>query len=368
MPEEHLTQELLAPIDTPRQFDAPSQEFALVQANQLIRSPEARDEFEVDGAGFTAAVLDTGLRTTHVDFAGRVITEVNFTNDNGGDLGNAKDGDGHGTHVGGIIVANGNHEGIAPGANIIPIKVLDNQGHGSFTAVLDALDWVIQHREEHNITVVCMSLAGSTNHTADDEFAHESIRLRIQTLRHAQVAVVIAAGNDFFTHGSQMGMAFPAIVREAVSVGAVYDDFGGPITYASGARAESTAPDLLTPFSQRLHETVHPACHTDIFAPGAPIRSSGISNDLGESEQHGTSQAAPVVAGVILLMQQLHLRLFGTLPAVADLSRWLRETAVVVNDGDHAKDNVIHTGLDFPRIDALAALEAIQQQHTDGSI
>jgi hypothetical protein len=240
-----------------------------------------------------AAVLDTGLRTTHVDFAGRVVAQVNFTDNNGGDVDNAKDGDGHGTNVGGIIVANGDHEGIAPGANIIPIKVL-----------------------------------------------------------------------------SHMGIAFPAILREGVSVGAVYDDFGGPIRYGSGgsgARASSTAPDRLTPFSQRLHETIHAHCRTDIFAPGAPIRSAGINNDHGESTQHGTSQAAPVVAGVILLMQQLHHRLFTTLPEVADLTRWMRDSAVIVNDGDDEADNVPNTGLDFPRIDAFAVLEAIQQHHTNST-
>ena len=368
MPEEHLIDEPLAPIDSPDQFDAPAGvDLALVQANQLIRGPEARDDFEVDGASHTAAVLDTGLRVTHVDFTGRVLAQVNFTTDNGGDPADAADGDGHGTNVGGIVVANGDHVGIAPGANIVPIKVLSNNGGGSFAQIRDALQWVIDHREVHNITVVCMSLGGAINHADDDSFANDAIRLRIQTLRDARVPVVIAAGNDFFTHGSQMGMSFPGILREGVSVGAVYDDFGDGITYSSGAQAHNTAPDRITPFSQRLHETVHAECCTDIFAPGAPIRSAGINNDHGESTQHGTSQAAPVIAGVILLMQQLHQRLFGGLPEVADLVRWMRDTAVVVNDGDDENDNVDNTGLDFPRVDAFAALAAIEEEHAGSS-
>ena len=67
------------------------------------------------------------------------------------------------------------------------------------------------------------------------------------------------------------------------------DDVGG-FTYQSGAKANSTGPDRITPFSQRLHESVDAACRTDIFAPGAPIQSSGIANDNAESLQHGTSQ------------------------------------------------------------------------------
>jgi hypothetical protein len=100
---------------------------------------------------------------------------------------------------------------------------------------------------------------------------------------------------------------------------------------------------------------------TDIFAPGAPVSSSGINGPNGESTQHGTSQAAPVIAGLILLMQEFHLRAAGELPAVDDLVMWLRRGSVTIRDGDDENDNVQHTGLNFVRADALSALDSIRR-------
>ena len=154
-------------------------------------------------------------------------------------------------------------------------------------------------------------------------------------------------------------MSYPGIIRHCVSVGAVYDDFEGAFSYSSGAQAFSSAPDRITPFSQRLHETVNAACRTDIFAPGAPITSAGIHGAHGESIQHGTSQATPVTAGVILLMQALFKRVAGQLPPVDLIVDLLRQSAVTINDGDDERDNVRHTGLDFLRVDAVGALEAV---------
>ena len=349
----------IAPIESPRQFETPQLGLELVEVDQLVRATEARDRFSVDGSGLTVAVLDTGLRATHVDFAGRVVAQRNYTSDNSGDENDASDGDGHGTNVGGIIVAGEDHIGMAPGANIIPMKVLSNNGTGSFKAVEDALQWVIDNHEKHNITAVCMSLGASDNNQDDDFFPEPTLRKRFAALRDLNIAVGLAAGNDFFTHDSEQGMSFPAILRESVSVGAVYDDFAGPFSYSSGAEAFSSGPDRVTPFSQRLHETVNADCRTDIFAPGAPVTSSGIENDHGESVQQGTSQATPVVIGIILLMQELHLRLTGRLPAVDNLVQWMRQSGVSINDGDNESDNVVNTGLDFIRVDAFASLAAI---------
>lgn len=349
----------IPPVDPPRQFDFPQLGLALTQVDRLIRANEARNLHNVSGAGHTVAVCDTGLNTAHVDFAGRVVTQRNFTADNGGDPNNAADGNGHGTNVAGIIAADGDHRGVAPGARIIPLKVLTNKGGGSFKAVADALQWVLDHRQEHGISAVCMSLSARDNRVNDDGLEKDRVKRLIRALRQHRVPVVIAAGNDYFTHGSRQGMSYPAIVRECVSVGAVYDEFEGPFSYASGARALSSGPDRITPFSQRLHETVNGDCCTDIFAPGAPVTSSGIAGPRGESVQQGTSQAAPVTVGVIVLMQELHRRLAGELPEVDALVEMLQHGSVVIRDGDDEADNVQHTNLDFRRVDALGALDAV---------
>jgi subtilisin family serine protease len=204
-----------------------------------------------------------------------------------------------------------------------------------------------------------MSLGAGDNREDDRGLEGDKTASLIRALREARVAVVIAAGNDYFKHGSKQGMSYPAILRDCVSVGAVYDEFEGGFQYNSGAEVFTSGPDRITPFSQRLHDTVSPECRTDVFAPGAPVTSSGIAGPRGESIQHGTSQAAPVTTGVILLMQELHLRLAGELPTVEALVEMLRNGAVVIKDGDDEMDNVKHTGKEFRRVDALGALEAV---------
>jgi subtilisin family serine protease len=343
------------------QFEAPQFGLELVEVDNLVRAAKARQLFKVDGAGLAAAVLDTGLRTTHHDFTGRVSAQRNFTADNGGNQNDATDGQGHGTNVTGIIAARGAHVGMAPGANVIPVKVLSNTGGGSFQSILDALKWVAANRQAHNITAVCMSLGDSGNYQSDDNFAGDDLRDTIAQLRAQGVAVAVAAGNDYFTHESRQGMSYPAIFRETISVGAVYDFDEGPFSYSSGAQAFSTAPDRITPFSQRLHQKVSSACRTDIFAPGAPVTSSGILSDDGESIQHGTSQATPVTVGIVLLLQQYFKNRTGQLPSVDQIEGWIRSSGIKIKDGDDEQDNVLHTGLPFIRLDAVRALDAVRR-------
>ena len=145
-----------------------------------------------------------------------------------------------------------------------------------------------------------------------------------------------------------------------MSVGAVYDEYEGPFRYKSGAETSASGPDRITPFSQRLHETVNPNCRTDIFAPGAPVRSAGIKGPHGESTQHGTSQATPVTTGVILLMQEFYKREAHRMPKVDQIVDWLRRGGATINDGDDELDNVKNTGHDFIRITAVGALNVIR--------
>lgn len=333
----------------------------LVQVQPLIRADIARPRFRVTGKGLTVAVFDTGLRTSHVDFAGRVAAQKNFTNDNGGDKDDADDGDGHGTNVAGIIASDDVHHGIAPEAKVIPVKVLPNSGSGSFTMVRDGLQWVFDNHTIHNITVVNMSLGDGGNYTSDN-FVGDEIRELIQKLRAVNIPVVVSAGNDFFSHSSQQGMGYPGIFRETVSVGAVFDANEGGFTYGSGAACTSSDADQITPFSQRLHSSVSTALRTDIFAPGAPVTSSGILDDRGESIQHGTSQAAPVTTGVILLLQEFCLRERDKLPTVDEVEAFLRRGAVKVVDDAGDADNVSNTNETFLRVDAVGALEAVVNQ------
>ena len=347
-------------VERPKQFQSPQLTTSLVEVDNLVQAAKARQHFQVSGTGLTVAVIDTGLNKDHVDFSGRVPAQRNFTEDNSSADDDATDGNGHGTNVGGIVAAKGDHTGIAPDAQIIPLKVLDNYGQGSFGAVADALQWVIHNRDKYQITAVCMSLGNGFNYMDDGIFAGTKIKKHVSTLRNRNIPVCIAAGNDFFIHNSFQGMSFPGILRESVSVGAVYDEYEGPFRYKSGAETSASGPDRITPFSQRLHETVNPNCRTDIFAPGAPVRSAGINGPHGESVQHGTSQATPVTTGVILLMQEFYKRETHRMPKVDQMVDWLRRGGVRINDGDDELDNVKNTGHDFVRITAVGALNVIR--------
>lgn len=180
--------------------------------------------------------------------------------------------------------------------------------------------------------------------------------------------MVVAAGNHYYQHQSAQGMGFPAIVRQAISVGAVYgrDEPGGYIYRDADkvpqAIAHAARPGQITPFSQRLHRRVNRTCYTTIFAPGAPVTSAGINGPHGESTDHGTSQATPVVAGMILLLQEYYQRHAGESPTVDQLTCWLRRGGVPIRDDDEGRDNVQHTGLSFRRLDAARALSAAERE------
>ncbi len=358
-----------------RQFEEPRAATFLAKASEFIRVGEARSQFNVSGDGLTVAVIDTGLRVTHQDFTGRVPVQRNFVTEDGGKADDANDQEGHGTHVTGIVAAGGLHTGMAPKARVIPLRVFDETG-ASWADIAQALQWVLANHQKYRIGVVNMSLGDRGGSWQDDsKFANDAAKAQVKgllrDLRQKRVAVVVAAGNAYFTTGSKQGMGFPAICREVISVGAVYDGNWGKQTYADGAEATRTARDQLTPFSQRLLPT-NLGFRTTVFAPGAPILSSGIKSDRGESLDSGTSQACPVVAGVVLLMQQYYRREspHRQLPSVDDLETWLRGSSVSIPDPAKTKgpdgeltayDNVKHTDGTFLRLDALDALAAVNR-------
>ena len=336
----------------------------LKTTKNLIKLKSTSKKFDVSGKGLTVAVLGTGLRDTHKDFVGRVKTQLNFTSDNKKDIKDASDGNGNGTHLTGIIAANGGNTGIAPKANIIPIKVLDNDGNLYSTEPSQkALDWIIKNRREYNITAVYISFGGwnYTNEKGVNIPTKSIIKSQIKKLKNNKIAVIAPAGDGFDRYYSKQGMAYPAIIPETISVGAIYDAQIGFQGYDSGAYTEKTAPEQITPFSQRLHSTKNQKAQTDIFAPGVDIKSSGINDDDSTSIQSGTGQAAAVVTGVVLLLQEYHLRKTGYLPSIDNLTRYLRDGGVVINDGDDEIDNVKNTGLNFTRIHALGALEEMDK-------
>ncbi|GAA0257560.1 hypothetical protein GCM10010492_68160 [Saccharothrix mutabilis subsp. mutabilis] len=203
------------------------------------------------GSGVNVYVIDTGVRISHSTFGGRARNGYDAVdNDNV-----AQDGNGHGTHVAGTIA--GSQYGVAKGATIYGVRVLNNSGSGTTAGVVAGIDWVTANHVKP--AVANMSLGGGASTTIDS-----AVRRSIS----AGVTYAIAAGNS----NANASNYSPARVTEAITVGA---------TTNTDARASySNYGSVL-----------------DIFAPGSSITSAWHTGDTATNTISGTSMATPHVAG-----------------------------------------------------------------------
>lgn len=386
--------------------EAPSLSPSDTEVDDFLQVPNARERFSVSGKGLAVVVIDSGINTSHIMFAGRLIEGRNFSDDGGPnemrDTGrNQNTGliepNGHGSNVAGIIAGTKLPAfeqmpiGIAHDAKIIPLKVFPG---GSFAKINESLQWILDNRdrilEEHGvlISVVNMSLGIPGDNRVDDSGSlPQSIidqRDLIRQLREKHVAVVISSGNSYASAmPSSEGMSIPGIFKETVSVAAVYDtNFPAgvpplPRTYVDGGTVKQAVAGRLTVFSQRLSETTGGVYRTDICGPGFFVTSAGpaVGSDPNRSRttQDGTSQAAPTVSGLILLGQQLWRDKMlaadpssfsdDKLPTVDEIESSLRDGGITVNDLEDAigiaMDNVTSSGQAFVRADATGFLSQI---------
>ena len=215
---------------------------------------DLRYEFNGDGTGVHAYVLDSGIRFTHQEFIGRIGNGFDFQ-DNDAD---PTDCHGHGNHVSGIL--GGTTYGVAKDVTIHPVRVLDcNNRFDTATIVINAIEWVIQNAQRP--AVVNMSLSTGVPFTPLDTAT--------ENLINAGITTVVSAGNgnqDACTDGS------PIRVPNAITVGS------------------TTRTDARSSFSN------FGTC-LDIFAPGSSIISAFWTGDTATTTFSGTSMAAPHVAG-----------------------------------------------------------------------
>lgn len=314
----------------------------------LINLDKVFSNYAYRGDGYSVAVIDTGIDYTHPDLGGgwgkRVIAGYDFVNHDSDPM----DDNGHGTHVAGIIGSrSASYPGVAPHVNLIALKVLDASGSGSFGNVEDALQWVASHQAQYNIVAVNLSL-GVGDFTVnpytflDSDFA---------TLKSEGVLIAVASGNDYYANSGTLGLAYPAISSQVVSVGAVWADNFGAVSWVSGARDYTTAADRIVSFTER-----GPAL--DILAPGAMITSTYLHG--GYQTMAGTSMASPDVAGAaVILHQALDATGHHNLANQDYILSLMQLTGKTVNDGDDENDNVINSSLNFKRLDLLAALNKV---------
>jgi len=311
----------------------------------------------IDGSGFATVILDTGIAVDHPFFgpdqdgdgiSDRIVYQWDYADDDG-DASDTKWA--HGSTVTSIVASgDGTYTGMAPAADIIFFKIYPDSGDSSFAYVESALQWVIHHAVEYNIASVNMSFTDGENYT--DFVDPFGIGDELAQLAAMNVIVVSAAGNGFYSHDSVPGESYPAADAHSLSVGGVYAADYGRRSYGSGAVANTTAADRITPYSQR-HETM-----TTVFAPSGKITGAGLEPPK-RATMDGTSAAAPHVTGIAVLAQQLAVRELGRRLTTDEFTSLLRETGDTIHDGDDEDDNVVNTDADFPRVDALALGEEI---------
>jgi MYXO-CTERM domain-containing protein len=229
--------------------------WGLDRVDQAALPLDTRFKYLNAGAGVTAYILDTGIRATHGEFVGRVQTGFTAINDGQG----TNDCQFHGTHVSGTIA--GKVLGIAKGANVVPVRVLDCMGTGALSGIIAGIDWVAANKKLP--AVANMSLGGPASATED---------AAIRNLVAAGVTVVVSAGND----ATDACLQSPAREPLAITVAAI---------------ANTDARASFSNFGTCV----------DVFAPGVDIVSASNAGDNLARSVSGTSQASPHVAGAVAL-------------------------------------------------------------------
>src|SRR5215212_8162659 len=213
--------------------------------------------FNATGSGVTVYIIDTGIRATHVDLGGRVISGFPAINDGLG----TNDGNGHGTHVSGTV--GGTTWGVAKNVTLVAVRVLDSSGNGTNSGVIAGVDFVTSNHQAGQPAVANMSLGGGISSALDTAITNSI---------NDGVTYALAAGNET----QDACNTSPARVPSAITVGA---------TTVTDARAS------FSNFGTCL----------DIFAPGNNITSSWRTSDTATNTISGTSMASPHVAGVAAL-------------------------------------------------------------------
>jgi serine protease AprX len=243
------------------------------QVKKRVHARRVYDE-GLTGKNIRIAVLDSGI-FLHRDIRANVAGFLDFVNMRSG----CYDDNGHGTHVAGIICANGGIKGMAPGANIIAIKVLDKDGGGRTECVKRALDWLIEKHRIFNIRLINFSVGFLSMAGQKDQ---AEIVEMLERLWDEGVAVVTAAGNNGPGEGS---VTVPGISRKLITVGACDDGNPGRFLPKNYSGRGPTGCCIVKP---------------EILAPGTDIISLDHRDHL-YSKKSGTSMATPVVTGALAL-------------------------------------------------------------------
>jgi len=249
------------------------------------------------GEGSVVSIIDTGIDSKHVGLDD--LDDDNSTNDskviafydavnypeltNGTEIA-AYDDQGHGTHCAGITAGTGaptyEYVGVAPQAQLVGVKVLDEDGSGSFATVMAGMEWTVEKRHDFNIRAASMSLGGFglIEWTASEE---ESVNRMANEMVRSGVALFIAAGNSAIS--AQIGT--PGSAEDVITVGALDKD-------TSIAAYSSQGP------------TEEGRVKPNLAFVGSSVNAPEANSGDGYVAYSGTSMATPGAAGLAALMYQ----------------------------------------------------------------
>lgn len=267
--------------------------------DQIIHAPSVWAQ-GTNGRGIGVAVIDSGV-AAHDDLglpSSRIIASTDLVTGSS----SPSDPGGHGTHVAGIVAGNGTdsarlREGVAPGANIINVRVIDDGGSTNLSTVIAGIQWAIQNRRTYNIRVINLSLGAEQSGSYRDD----PLASAVEMAWSSGLVVVTAAGNNMNIPGS---IVTPGADPFVITVGALDDN-----------ETLTTADDSIAFFSS-FGPTFDGMHKPDIVAPGRKIVSLRVPGstldgmlperitDTNYFRLSGTSMAAPVVAGTAALMLQ----------------------------------------------------------------
>lgn len=251
--------------------------------------------YTATGAGVTAYIIDTGLNAGHSEFTGRVGSGYDTVGDGRG----TADCNGHGTHVAGTVA--GTRYGVAKQATVVPVRVLNCEGSGSYSGIIAGMDWVAGRSAANK--VANMSLGGGASSAVDDA---------VNRMISAGVTTAVAAGNE----DQNACNVSPARTPNAITV------------------ASSTNSDDRSSFSN------WGSC-TDIFAPGSNITSAWTGSSSATNTISGTSMATPHVVGAAALYLDEHP---GSSPAQVTSAMLDASTSGAIGDVAGSPNRLLYTG------------------------
>ena len=343
--------------------ETPRQASATREITQNVFQVNADDVWALGytGVGVVVAVIDTGVNYNHVDLADHLWDGGSEFPHHGYDVvhhdNDPMDDHGHGSHCSGTVLGDGtagSQTGMAPDATLMCVKCLDANGNGGAQNISEGIQWAV----EHGCDMFSMSLGISNSSISERTLLRNTCVAALD----AGIVAAIAAGNE---GDSQNQYPIPNNVRVpgscpppymddvqgenpgdlscSVCIGAVdYNDAAayftshGPVTWSN------------TEFGDYPYNPGIGLIRPDVCAPGVDIKSLNYQSNTGYTTMSGTSMATPCVAGCMALMLSKDINLMP-----ADVCRILEETAVPLASG---KSNIYG----FGRVDALAAVEAIQ--------